>query len=144
MALKNRRTQKNKTNRRKQQSKQGGKKIGGNTRKNFKKKRQSRRRRMRGGFDETPRPQSKFTAEVKKIAEELYNDDPDYFCNIDYKTLYDEFNDLDGQFKDFKLNSSDIQRILSHIHRKCHPEEQEVPEKPEKKTRHWLTGWGRR
>ena len=44
MALKNRRTQKNKTNRRKQQSKRGGKRIGKNTKKNLRNKRQSRRR----------------------------------------------------------------------------------------------------
>lgn len=50
MALKkNRRTQKNKSNRRKQQSKRGGKRIGKNTKKNVRNKRQSRRRRMRGG-----------------------------------------------------------------------------------------------
>ena len=48
MALKNRRTQKNKTNRRKQQSKRGGKRIGKNTKKSLRNKRQSRRR-MRGG-----------------------------------------------------------------------------------------------
>ena len=48
MALKNRRTQKNKTNRRKQQSKRGGKRIGKNTKKGLRNKRQSRRR-MRGG-----------------------------------------------------------------------------------------------
>jgi len=45
MVLKNRRTQKNKTNRRKQQSKRGGKRIGKNTRKNLRNKRQSRIRR---------------------------------------------------------------------------------------------------
>ena len=48
MALKNRRTQKNKTNRRKQQSKRGGKRMRKNTKKNVRNKRQSRRR-MRGG-----------------------------------------------------------------------------------------------
>jgi hypothetical protein len=46
MALKNRRTQKNKTNR----VKRGGKKVGKKTKKSLRnKKRQSRRRRMRGG-----------------------------------------------------------------------------------------------
>lgn len=47
MALKNLRTQKNKTNRRKQQSKRGGKRIGKNTKKSLINKRQTRR--MRGG-----------------------------------------------------------------------------------------------
>ena len=100
---------------------------------------------MRGGssFDGPPRPLSISKTKVEEIAEELYNDNPDYFCNTDYETLYYEFNHLDGKFKDFKLNSSDIKRILSHLHRKCHPEEkkQEKPEKPEepKKSRWWKT-----
>jgi len=84
MALKNRRTQKNKTNRRKQQSKRGGKKIGGNTRKNLKKKRQSRRMRMRGGlYDQNLGPNINeplplLREEVEMIANKMYNLG---FCN---------------------------------------------------------------
>ena len=86
MALKNRRTQKNKTNRRKQQSKRGGKRIGKNTKKNLRNKRQSRRR-MRGGLWS----QNRGTDGYKKpnFYKKAYSDKPSGFtckkCKYEYK-----------------------------------------------------------
>jgi hypothetical protein len=70
MALKNRRTQKNKTNR----VKRGGKKVGKKTKKSLRnKKRQSRRRRMRRGGVGKPGPiHSVLRAPKKKLNMKAY------------------------------------------------------------------------